>query len=79
MSGYIRADLLISKPENWGMIDDIGLNSQFYGVESFNTKSAKSVGKGMESVKLQDGLLRYREYMRERGPYSGHCLSLIHI
>ncbi len=76
MSGYIRADLLISKPENWSMIDDIGLNSQFYGVESFNTKSAKSVGKGMESVKLQDGLLRYREYMRERGAYSGHC-SLI--
>ena len=30
----------------------------------------------MESVKLQDGLLRYREYMKERGPYAGHC-SLI--
>ena len=76
MAGYIRADLLVSKPNDWEMIHDIGLNAQFYGVESFNRPSAKSVGKGMETIKLQDGLLKYRDWMEARGFYKGH-LSLI--
>ena len=76
MAGYIRGDLLVSKPNDWQMIADIGLNAQFYGIESFNRPSAKSVGKGMESVRLQDGLLKYREWMEARGYYKGH-LSLI--
>jgi len=76
MAGYIRADLLISKPNDWEMISDIGLNSQFYGIESFNRPSAKSVGKGMETIRLQDGLLKYKDWMEARGFYRGH-LSLI--
>ena len=76
MVGYIRGDLLVSKPDDWQMISDIGLNSQFYGIESFHRPSARSVGKGMETVRLQDGLLEYKEYMRERGHFQAH-LSLI--
>ena len=58
------------------MIDDIVLNTQFYGIESFNTPSAKSVGKGMQSGKLQDGLLEYKEHMKSKGHFQAH-LSLI--
>lgn len=76
MAGYIRGDLLVSKPSNWQAIEDIGLNSQFYGIESFHTPSAKAVGKGMHSGRLQDGLLKYKEHMQSRGHFQAH-LSLI--
>ena len=76
MAGYIRGDLLVHKQKDWQMIDDIGLNTQFYGIESFNTPSAKSVGKGMQSGKLQDGLLEYKEHMKSKGHFQAH-LSLI--
>lgn len=76
MAGYIRGDLLVSKPSNWQAIEDIGLNTQFYGIESFHTPSAKSVGKGMHSGRLQDGLLKYKEHMQSRGHFQAH-LSLI--
>jgi hypothetical protein len=76
MAGYVRGDLLVSKPDDWQMITDIGLNSQFYGIESFHRPSARSVGKGMESVRLQDGLLAYNEWASERGHFQGH-ISLI--
>tara|TARA_B110000902_G_C14267757_1_gene571987 strand:- start:110 stop:1684 length:1575 start_codon:yes stop_codon:yes gene_type:complete len=75
-AGYIRGDLLVCKPKDWQMIHDIGLNSQFYGIESFHTPSAKAVGKGMHSGRLQDGLLAYKEWARERGHFQAH-LSLI--
>jgi len=76
MAGYIRGDLLVHKQKDWQAIEDIGLNSQFYGIESFNRPSAKSVGKGMETGRLQDGLLEYRDYMRSKGHFQAH-LSLI--
>ena len=76
MAGYIRGDLLVHKQKDWQAIEDIGLNTQFYGIESFHRPSARSVGKGMESGKLQDGLLEYRDYMKSKGHFQAH-LSLI--
>ena len=76
MAGYIRGDLLVHKHKDWQAIEDIGLNTQFYGIESFHRPSARAVGKGMETGKLQDGLLEYRDYMRDRGHFQAH-LSLI--
>ena len=76
MAGYIRGDLLVHKQKDWQAIEDIGLNTQFYGIESFHTPSAKSVGKGMQSGKLQDGLLEYKEHMKSKGHFQAH-LSLI--
>ena len=75
-AGYIRGDLLVHKQKDWQAIEDIGLNTQFYGIESFHTPSAKSVGKGMQSGKLQDGLLEYKDHMRSKGHFQAH-LSLI--
>ena len=80
MAGYIRGDLLVHKHKDWQAIEDIGLNTQFYGIESFHRPSARAVGKGMETGKLQDGLLEYRDYMKSKGHFQAHLsLSLIHI
>ena len=76
MAGYIRGDLLVHKHKDWQAISDIGLNTQFYGIESFHRPSAKAVGKGMETGRLQDGLLEYRDHMRSQGHFQAH-LSLI--
>ena len=76
MAGYIRGDLLVHKHKDWQAIEDIGLNTQFYGIESFHRPSARAVGKGMETGKLQDGLLEYKDYMKSKGHFQAH-LSLI--
>ena len=70
--GYIRGDLLVSRPEDWDMIWDLGLDSHFYGIESFNREAAKKVGKGMETGRLQDGLLAFRDHFNDKGFYRGH-------
>lgn len=77
LTGYIRADLLVSRPKDWDNLIDMGFCSHFYGVESFNYESAKAIGKGMNPSKLQDGLLAVDEYFRKNaGYYKGH-ISLI--
>ena len=77
LTGYIRADLLVSRPKDWDNLIDMGFCSHFYGVESFNNASAKAIGKGMNTSKLQDGLLEVDEYFRKNaGYYKGH-ISLI--
>lgn len=76
MLGYIRADLLVNRKRDWDNLIRMGFTSHFYGVESFNQASAKSIGKGMNVGKLQDGLLEVKEYFENHGYYRGH-ISLI--
>jgi radical SAM superfamily enzyme YgiQ (UPF0313 family) len=77
MLGYIRADLLVNRKRDWDNLISMGFTSHFYGVESFNQPSAKSIGKGMNVGKLQDGLLEVKEYfLKNAGYYRGH-ISLI--
>lgn len=56
--GYVRSDLIIHRGQR--EIDallDLGVTGHWYGVESLNHKSAASVGKGMASDKVKEGLL----------------------
>ena len=52
---------------------------QFYGIESFNTPSAKAVGKGMSGDKLKEGLLEIKDYFMKQnnGRYRG-TISMIY-
>jgi len=61
-SGYIRTDLLISKPQDREHLLRMNFLGHFYGIESFNTASARAVGKGMKSEKIQAGLLEVKKY-----------------
>ena len=60
-SAFARLDLIISKWETAQLLYESGLRSVFFGVESLNYESAKSIGKGMRSEKLKDGLYKLRE------------------
>lgn len=74
--GFIRADLLVSRPHDWEHMARMKLFGHHYGFESFNHASAKSIGKGMDMTRLQTGILKAREYFASQGPYRG-TISLI--
>jgi len=77
VSGFIRADLLVSRKQDWEHLERLGFLGQYYGVESMHWPSAKSIGKGMHPEKLQIGLLEAKKYFkRNNGLYRGH-ISLI--
>ncbi len=68
-AAFIRADLLVSRPQDWEHLARMRVLGQHYGIESLNHASAKSIGKGMETTKLVNGILKAREYFLNRGPY----------
>jgi len=78
-SGFIRADLLVSREEDWQPLLEMGFLGQFYGIETFNYKSAKAIKKGMHSDKLKDGLLRVKDYFKNNGRklYRGNIAQII--
>lgn len=77
MTAYIRADLIVSRKQDWDNLIKMGITSHFYGVESMKHESAKSIGKGMDSGRIKEGLIEVDEYFREKaGFYKGH-ISLI--
>lgn len=73
MSGFIRADLMVSREQDWEPLSRLGLVGHFYGVETFNHASAKKIGKGMHPDKLKEGLLKARQYFKthDRKLYRG--------
>jgi hypothetical protein len=68
-TGFIRADLLISRKADREELLRLGMLGQFYGIESFNPKSTKFIGKGMSPSKIQEGLLDIKEYFIK---HAGH-------
>ena len=49
---YVRLDLLAAHPETIDLIFESGLRSAFFGIESFNEKSASAISKGIHKDKL---------------------------
>ena len=62
LQGYARADILVSTKKHWETYVDLGFMSHFYGVESLYHPAAKAIGKGMDSGKLKEGLLEFKEW-----------------
>jgi hypothetical protein len=70
VTGFCRADLLVSRPQDWDIMIELGLVNHHYGVETTNPQSAKSIGKGMKPERLLNGLLDVQKYFKDAGaPY----------
>ncbi len=67
LTGFIRADLLASRPEDKIYLAEMGFWAQYYGIESFNQKAGRTVGKGINPDKLKSGLLEAKDY------FNKHC------
>jgi len=57
LMGYMRADLLVSKPYNVDKLVRAGFRGMHFGIETFNEQAGKIIGKGMPAAKLQPGLV----------------------
>ena len=66
-SGYIRADLMVARPEDREHLLRMNLLSHFYGIESTNPETLKVVGKGMHPDRLLPGLIESKQYFETHG------------
>lgn len=55
-SAFLRLDLINKFPHQADLLLDAGLVGNFFGVESFNWRSAKAIGKGMHPDKVKQRL-----------------------
>lgn len=58
---YLRLDLLAVHPEQIPMLKEMGLSQCYFGLETFNPKSSRAIGKGMSAEKRKDALIRCKE------------------
>lgn len=57
LMGYMRADLLISKPYNVEKLVRAGFRGMHFGIETFNEQAGKIIGKGMPPDRMKSGLI----------------------
>lgn len=77
LSGYVRGDLFASRPQDWEYMQEMGLWAHYYGIESFNAESSKSIGKGMNPDKLKDGLKEGKKHFLKTGKYRSSYSMII--
>lgn len=58
---FLRADLLVLMPRQAKLLVEMGLDTCFFGFESFNHESAKSIGKGMDPQRIKDLLKELKQ------------------
>jgi hypothetical protein len=75
-SGGLRADLLVTRQVEKDELLRMNFLGHFYGIETFNHDSGKSIGKGMDPDKLKKGLIDHKEYFKKHGFYRA-TISLI--
>jgi len=64
--GFLRADLLWAKPHTVDMLEESGLKTAFFGIETFNPYSAKLIGKSWSGTHAKDYLLELKEKWGDR-------------
>ena len=62
MAGYVRADLIASRPQDRELMAEMGFWGHYYGIETFNHEAGKSIGKGINPDKLKAELLKIKKH-----------------
>lgn len=63
-TGFMRADLLVARPRDKEELLRMNFIGHYYGIETFNRASGKSIGKGMETSRLQEGIVDIKNYFQ---------------
>lgn len=66
-SAYMRLDLMAARPRDQEELLRMNVLGHYYGIESMNHRSAQSIGKGMNTDKIKEGLLSVRQYFESNG------------
>jgi len=64
-AGFIRADLLINRKHDREDLLRMGFLGHFYGIETFNPKSASYIGKNGNTTRMKEGLVEVKEYFQK--------------
>jgi hypothetical protein len=65
-TGFIRADLLATDSNQKIELARMKFNGHYYGIESFNQASAKSIGKGMGPDKIKKSIIDVKNYIGDQ-------------
>jgi radical SAM superfamily enzyme YgiQ (UPF0313 family) len=76
--GYNRLDLIARKPEQIKLLKDLNFNSSFFGIESMNYESAKSIGKGLRPEEIKDTLYKFKDEFPKTYISAGFIVGLPH-
>lgn len=63
---YLRLDLLAAHPAQFSLLKDSGLAATFFGIESLNNATNKSIGKGITKGKIIDTLYKCKDIWGEQ-------------
>jgi len=61
-TGFIRADLLVSRSADQEELLRMNFLGHFYGVETFYHTTGKAIGKGMNPYRLKEGIINNRKF-----------------
>jgi hypothetical protein len=59
--GYIRPEMLVTKPEMIPMLAQLNIRGGFVGLESFGSKARMAVGKGMDIERVLEALAKTKD------------------
>lgn len=77
-SAFVRADLLISRPQQLELMSNARVWGHYYGIETFNRETGKVIGKGLDPERMKEGLLNIKNHFNKSlGRYRG-TVSLIY-
>ena len=68
MCGFARGDLVINHEKYWDDYIRLGFLGHSMGIETFNRDAGKFVRKGVDTKKLQEGLLNFQMYTDIHAP-----------
>jgi radical SAM superfamily enzyme YgiQ (UPF0313 family) len=71
-TAFTRIDLFRSHPEKMELMAESRIWGHYYGVESFNWQTAKSIGKGLNPEYIKESLITVKDYFKKHlGVYRG--------
>jgi radical SAM superfamily enzyme YgiQ (UPF0313 family) len=74
-TAYLRADLLNRNPDHIHLLQNTGLVSGFFGIESFNPEASRIVGKGWSGKQAQKFLPELKSLWKDNTTF--HCSFIV--
>jgi len=73
---YARLDLILAQKKSVEYLRAIGLKGVHFGIDTFNSRAGKLIGKGLNGDRIKDGLLWWQESMPEVSTYCSVIVGL---
>ena len=78
LTGFIRADLIVSREDDKKYLAEMGFWAHYYGIETYNEKAGRVIGKGMDRDRMKQGLIDINDYFwKEVGRYRSSTSIII--